>query len=607
MPCDAVLLSGTAIVNESMLTGESVPVMKTALPCGEEEYETTKHKKFTLFGGTSVIQTRYYRGQKVLAVVVNTAFWTAKGSLVRSILFPKPLNVKLWKDSIKFVMALAVLAVFGVIYSLTINLVNHYDVGETIFRSLDVVTILVPPALPAALTVSTVYAIARLKKQKISCISPQRINLSGKVKLACFDKTGTLTEDSLDLLGVKSCVPVKTSSHNQKWSLNTDKHFVFSEFVREPSTSLSHDDLLIHGMATCHSLTLIKGELSGDPLDLKLFAATGWVLEEPDDVESSRYNVIVPCVVHPSGEEPSVELGVMKQFTFSSDLKRMSVLVRTLPVPEPNRTEVFVKGAPEILKDLCSIETLPVDFDEVLSSLAKQGFRIIALGHKVMYIPWHKMEAVSRESVECDLQFLGLLVMQNKLKPETAPVIQELEDANIRTVMATGDNILTAVCVARQCGMVDEKDIVQVKAQLDSSNQPIVTYHLLSGGGYGQIEYSLGATIESVKSNGDEHINIDNSICLAIDGNSFNIVVNHHQDLIPKLLVYGKVFARVSPSQKQLLVEELQGIGYSTVMCGDGANDCGVSEPVTIAYMRILLAMYEICVLHLLNTCVGAC
>ena len=46
---------------------------------------------------------------------------------------------------------------------------------------------------------------------------------------------------------------------------------------------------------------------------------------------------------------------------------------------------------------------------------------------------------------------------------------------------------------------------------------------------------------------------------------------------------------------------------YSTVMCGDGANDCGVSEPVTIAYMRILLAMYEICVLHLLNTCVGAC
>ena len=52
-----------------------------------------------------------------------------------------------------------------------------------------------------------------------------RINLSGKVKLACFDKTGTLTEDSLDLLGVKCCVSVETLSKHE-WSLNTDKQFM---------------------------------------------------------------------------------------------------------------------------------------------------------------------------------------------------------------------------------------------------------------------------------------------------------------------------------------------------------------------------------------------
>ena len=64
------------------------------------------------------------------------------------------------------------------------------------------ITIVVPPALPAAMTVGTVYAQSRLKKKLIYCISPPRIPIGGKLKLICFDKTGTLTEDGLDLWGV---------------------------------------------------------------------------------------------------------------------------------------------------------------------------------------------------------------------------------------------------------------------------------------------------------------------------------------------------------------------------------------------------------------------
>ena len=62
----------------------------------------------------------------------------------------------------------------GFIYTITILQVKHYQVKETILRALDVITIIVPPALPAALTVGTVYALNRLRKQKIYCISPQR-------------------------------------------------------------------------------------------------------------------------------------------------------------------------------------------------------------------------------------------------------------------------------------------------------------------------------------------------------------------------------------------------------------------------------------------------
>jgi P-type E1-E2 ATPase len=64
-------------------------------------------------------------------------------------------------------------------------------------RSLNLITITVPPALPAAMTVGIVFAIGRLKKQKIYCISPPRVNIAGRVNLMVFDKTGTLTEDGL--------------------------------------------------------------------------------------------------------------------------------------------------------------------------------------------------------------------------------------------------------------------------------------------------------------------------------------------------------------------------------------------------------------------------
>lgn len=94
MQTDAVLISGNTIVNESMLTGESVPVTKTPLPREEEEFDTKEHAKHTLFCGTRVIQTRFYDGAKVKAVVVRTGFQTAKGELVRSIMFPKPVDFK---------------------------------------------------------------------------------------------------------------------------------------------------------------------------------------------------------------------------------------------------------------------------------------------------------------------------------------------------------------------------------------------------------------------------------------------------------------------------------------------------------------------------------
>jgi cation-transporting P-type ATPase 13A2 len=68
--------------------------------------------------------------------------------------------------------------------------------------------------------------------------------------------------------------------------------------------------------------------------------------------------------------------------------------------------------------------------------------------------------SVNRSEIEKDLTFLGLLIMENKLKPETPGAIATLQKCRVRTVMATGDNVLTAISVARQCNIIaGDKDV----------------------------------------------------------------------------------------------------------------------------------------------------
>lgn len=86
-------------------------------------------------------------------------------------------------------------------------------------RSLDLITITIPPALPAAMTVGTIISINRLKKDKIFCISPPRVNVCGRVNMMVFDKTGTLTEEGLQILGFKTVQKHKNTKEEVKSTL----------------------------------------------------------------------------------------------------------------------------------------------------------------------------------------------------------------------------------------------------------------------------------------------------------------------------------------------------------------------------------------------------
>uniref|UniRef100_A0A669CDB2 Polyamine-transporting ATPase 13A3 n=1 Tax=Oreochromis niloticus TaxID=8128 RepID=A0A669CDB2_ORENI len=535
MPCDAVLVSGTCIVNESMLTGESVPVTKTNLPNpgtgdgGEEAgsaYNTEEHKRHTLFCGTNVIQTRFYTGELVKAVVVRTGFSTAKGQLVRSILYPKPTDFKLYRDAYLFLLCLVAVAGIGFVYSIVLSIMNE----TIIIESLDIVTITVPPALPAAMTAGIVYAQRRLKRIGIFCISPQRINICGQINLVCFDKTGTLTEDGLDLWGVQR---VENGSFHLSEENAYKENLVKSQFVA--------------CMATCHSLTKIEGQLSGDPLDLKMFEATGWILEEATEEETSLHNRIMPTVVRPPKQllppEPAVtpeqdmaayEIGIVRQFPFSSALQRMSVVARLLG---EKRMDAYMKGAPEVVASLCRRETVPENFAAVLEGYTKQGFRVIALAHRRLEskLTWHKVQNINRDHIEANMEFLGLIIMQNKLKPETPGVLQDLHQASIRTVMVTGDNMLTAISVARDCGMIPPQDTVIIADALPPHDGQAakITWRYA--------DKPLNISLEDVC-----HIDEPKSQELyhfAMNGKSFAVIDEHFPDMLQKLVlrVFGQI------------------------------------------------------------------
>ena len=105
---------------------------------------------------------------------------------------------------------------------------------------------------------------------------------------------------------------------------------------------------------------------------------------------------------------------------------------------------------------LLTINTVPLDFEDLLSQYTHKGYRVIACATKYeQKLSWMKVQKMTRADAECDLEFVGFIIFENKLKTETINVVTELNQAGIRNIMCTGDNILTAVSVARECGLIN--------------------------------------------------------------------------------------------------------------------------------------------------------
>ena len=612
-PCDSLLLAGDCIANESMLTGESVPVSKVPatdqtlqdvnLSASSIPLEIAKH---FLFCGTKIIRAR--RPQDgldeeavALAVVVRTGFNTTKGALVRSMLFPKPSGFKFYKDAFRYISVMAGIAGLGFMTSL-INFIRlGLAVHLIIVRALDLITIVVPPALPATLSIGTNFALNRLKQKSIFCISPQRVNIGGKLDVICFDKTGTLTEDGLDVLGVRAVH--KPAMRFSDVLGDAQSLLPSGAYERDPTVDYGVHRAILNTMATCHSLRTVGAALVGDPLDLKMFEFTGWSLEEHMKVtgnpETSTYEELANSIVRPPAGleyEPetddqdsrpaAIELNVVKDFEFVSHLRRASVVICQ---SNSSVLQVFVKGAPECMKQICHAASFPSDYEELLAFYTHRGFRVIACATKTMEgIGPRTLEDMPRHMVESNLHFIGFIIFENKLKPASAGVIDELNMANIRSIMCTGDNVLTAISVARECALIERTAhcyIPQFETGHPSDPTAILKWHSVDNPLFELDPITLQPrpppAVEDISSPYDM-TNLRN-YSLAVSGDAFRWIVQYGQlQVLHRVLTRGQIFARMSPDEKHELVEKLQSIDYCCGFCGDGANDCGALKAADV-------------------------
>lgn len=386
-------------------------------------------------------------------------------------------------------------SIIGFLITLKCMIVANYSLTAVIKRGLDLITITVPPSLPACLGIGIAFAVNRLKKYGIKCINRDGVNIAGQVDLVCFDKTGTLTEDFLDISGF---VPInyETGKFILGEHLTSIKNIVlesysfYKEIVQysnyfQDMKKLKLDERIkmlrlfyVECMASCHSITKVKNQFLGDPIDLKMFEASDWVIKESTDndhftdynnpliynfiryKEEKDLDQLLQSSISLSIEDEEklmrsqYELGIVRKFEFTSNLQRMSVVVK-------NRNEeyfkIYCKGSPEKIRDLCREDTIPKNFDKNLSHFTNKGYRVIGLSMKIMKMDYIQSQKLKRENAESNMIFLGFLIFENKLKAKTTSSIDILRKAGLKLIMATGDNVLTAVSVSKECNMVDNK------------------------------------------------------------------------------------------------------------------------------------------------------
>ena len=388
--------------NESMLTGDEVPVEKS----GEGVYEditAIENRSNMVFSGTSVVHGN------AKAVVVATGLNTEIGrtSAILQQTGEKTLPLEGELDGIGKIVNIIILSICLIVF--IIGMVLNFNSGnfasttlKMLMNAVALAVAAIPEGLPAIATIVIAIGIKRIVEDKIIIKDSEALEWLGKTNVICADKTGVLTRNKMKLAKI----------------FDGDK------------------------------LTDVENEPIDEKTTLVLKLATACSTLNNDSTEDA---IKKACLAYNSMSEKDIESFFPKLAVIPFDSERKTMTVITMINESPF---AIVKGAPEIVVPNCT----GCKAEEILklnSSLCNDALRIVAIAIRPLdNIPANP----NPEDIEHSLTFVGLLGLYDPPRDNVIEDIKTCEQAGIKTVMITGDNLATACSVASKIGILKDGD-----------------------------------------------------------------------------------------------------------------------------------------------------
>ena len=599
---DMILVRGDCLVDESALSGESVPVGKSAnVPASS--------RRALLHCGTKVI---FGKSEEVWAIAVGVGWNTFKGSLIFELL-NKPQKKR--KDGAAGIRTVTVCAVATTTALMIKTAIDWREGGVQWSKIVSFLVYLmmsfIPPGVTTFIRVAFLWTKERLAKSGVFLMDSLSIGAAGAVETVCFDKTGTLTSAAVSLKGIvlpgtgkgtarTEPIPIKNEKQYESSVDHTDPsidlanptasiervdHFesmpAWTGKVAESLEEVEETELFLHlseALALCNSIGVTRTGLVGEPLELELLRASGFELYVDPSTRRTEARVS-PRYAELAGVPSDSRFVQIHVNEFSAKRRRMSTVVELQGSSTPRRALLW-KGAPEAIRDLVR-GGLPPMFDSAAEQHARAGFRVLALGFREVDV------ACDPATVsETDLTFIGLLLLENKVKPNTKETIDTLKQNLIRPVIVSGDNLFTCIKVATSCGVLRPSS--EIRVGIFDAQRRMVEWRRVEAGESGRPD-DANSENESVRS--DFHLSGHQStitssvdelaeLPLALDGAAFEHSlkeIGDQREVLRKFMKATTVVGRAQPRQKKLIVLTLKSLAEEKCrtigFVGDGAND----------------------------------